>query len=145
MEAACARHGRDPVTLGRHVGVAVVLPGHALRFPGGLPLPHAKPLTGSHAEVAAQLAAFADEGVDHLTIYAQPMTAEGLDWSRPSWPRCAASARRAARVRRLQQAGPLEVRDRSQTDPVGCGPTGLPGARAICVQEVVRRCGAMVV
>ena len=83
MEAACAQHGRDPATLGRHVGVAVVLPGHTLRFPGGLPQPHAEPLTGSPAEVAAQLAAFADEGVDHLTIYAQPMTAEGLDWLAP--------------------------------------------------------------
>ena len=61
MEAACARHGRDPVTLGRHVGVAVVLPGHALRFPGGLPLPHAKPLTGSHA--AAGVGARSDAAV----------------------------------------------------------------------------------
>lgn len=80
MEAACAWHGRDPATLGRHLGVAVGLPGHRLRFPGGLPLPHTKPLTGPLAEVVAQLAAFADEGVGHVTIYAQPMTAEGLDW-----------------------------------------------------------------
>lgn len=74
MVAACERHGRDPATLRRSVTVGIVAPGHDFGMPG------TTPLTGPPDEVAAQLVSFAEQGVDHITFYPKPFSADGLDW-----------------------------------------------------------------
>ncbi len=73
MDAACERHGRDPATLGRNVTVDIALPGHDTLAPT------ARPLTGSSAEIAAGLAAYAGHGVRHLSVVLTPNTAEALE------------------------------------------------------------------
>ncbi|MDQ6908062.1 MAG: hypothetical protein M3176_14660, partial [Chloroflexota bacterium] len=43
--------------------------------------PHANPtaITGSPDEMAAQLRAFADEGISHIQIWTSPRTVEGIE------------------------------------------------------------------
>lgn len=74
MVAACERHGRDPATLRRNVTVGVATPGREYGWPG------ATPIQGTPAGIAEQLAAFAECGVDHLTLYVRPGTSGGMEW-----------------------------------------------------------------
>ena len=74
IDAACARHGRGPQTLRRHVTLGVATPGRDFGWPG------ATPLSGVPEALAVQLAAVADTGVDHVTLYVRPLTSDGLDW-----------------------------------------------------------------
>jgi probable F420-dependent oxidoreductase len=78
LEAACAKAGRDPATLAVTVGVSVAYP-----VPGKIsdtpPAPD-KVLTGTPADVAAGLRAYADMGVAHVICSLDPATPEAVEW-----------------------------------------------------------------
>jgi alkanesulfonate monooxygenase SsuD/methylene tetrahydromethanopterin reductase-like flavin-dependent oxidoreductase (luciferase family) len=71
VDAACRAVGRDPATLGRTLTVGVAF--------GGRTIWGAEPVTGSPAEIAATFRAFAQEGIDRLQVWLNPMTAEGVE------------------------------------------------------------------
>jgi alkanesulfonate monooxygenase SsuD/methylene tetrahydromethanopterin reductase-like flavin-dependent oxidoreductase (luciferase family) len=71
VDAACRGVGRDPATLGRTLTVGVAFGGRTIW--GG------EPVTGSTEEIAAMFRAFAREGIDHLQVWLNPMTAEGVE------------------------------------------------------------------
>jgi len=75
LEAACAREGRDPASVGVTVGVSVAGPGHARTT-----LDRAKVLAGSVAEVADGLRAYQEQGVRHVICSLEPATLEAVDW-----------------------------------------------------------------
>lgn len=71
-DAACAEVGRDPATLGRSAAVVVNLP---------VAQGHAAPGTpASPEEIAAQLHAYAREGLSHIQLWLSPYTVAGLEW-----------------------------------------------------------------
>jgi alkanesulfonate monooxygenase SsuD/methylene tetrahydromethanopterin reductase-like flavin-dependent oxidoreductase (luciferase family) len=72
VDAACAQAGRDPATLARSVAVIVEVGPHA---PSAMTGP---PLTGSAAEIAAGLRAYAEAGFSHLQIWLEPNTPAGI-------------------------------------------------------------------
>lgn len=79
VDAACRAVGRDPATLERTVAVLVKVPGAA---PGGLQgygsRPTAEAISGEPAVLAAALRAFAAEGVSHVQLVLDPITAESI-------------------------------------------------------------------
>jgi alkanesulfonate monooxygenase SsuD/methylene tetrahydromethanopterin reductase-like flavin-dependent oxidoreductase (luciferase family) len=80
VDAACAEVGRDPATLERNVAVLVDF----INRPDVPPAPdrpfaNATPIVGSPEEIAAQLRAFADEGIAHIQIWTNPRTVEGVE------------------------------------------------------------------
>jgi probable F420-dependent oxidoreductase len=77
VDAACRAAGRDPATLSRtaavlvsygQIGAATLAP--HWEFP---------PLTGAADEVAAELRAYADEGIDHLILWLEPNTLASIE------------------------------------------------------------------
>ena len=70
-DAACVAIGRDPATLARSATVAVALPGarHLL----------GPAITGTTAELAAQLGAYADAGFTQLAVWLAPETPAAID------------------------------------------------------------------
>jgi alkanesulfonate monooxygenase SsuD/methylene tetrahydromethanopterin reductase-like flavin-dependent oxidoreductase (luciferase family) len=90
LEAACAAVGRDPASLERTVGVTV-------RYPDlldGAGEPGDEPALVGDAEIAAGLAAYADEGTGHAIAALEPTTPEAV-------------ARLAETVRRLRVGSPV--------------------------------------
>jgi alkanesulfonate monooxygenase SsuD/methylene tetrahydromethanopterin reductase-like flavin-dependent oxidoreductase (luciferase family) len=78
VDAACADVGRDPATLQRSVSIMVDQTGTREIGPSMKP-DGAEPLTGSPAEIAAGLRAFAAEGIDHLQLYLVPNTLASVE------------------------------------------------------------------
>ncbi|MFN8526513.1 MAG: LLM class flavin-dependent oxidoreductase [Chloroflexota bacterium] len=80
VDAACRDVGRNPATLERNIGVLVSPVGRT-----GQPLGAARivegveALTGSPAEIAEGLRAFAGEGVAHVQVYLNPSTTAGVE------------------------------------------------------------------
>lgn len=79
VDAACADVGRDPATLGRTASVLIDF----INRPDVPPSPDRPfatptPITGSPEEMAAQLRAFADEGISHIQVWTNPRTVEGV-------------------------------------------------------------------
>jgi alkanesulfonate monooxygenase SsuD/methylene tetrahydromethanopterin reductase-like flavin-dependent oxidoreductase (luciferase family) len=72
VDAACVAAGRVPATLGRSAAVIVEVGPHA---PSAMTGP---PLTGSPAEIAAGLRAYADAGVSHVQVWLEPNTPAGI-------------------------------------------------------------------
>ena len=66
MLAACAAVGRDPATFALTAGTFVSLPVN------GQPVADDRAISGTYAEIAAQLRAFADLGVRHLIVDFRP-------------------------------------------------------------------------
>ncbi len=66
MLAACRDVGRDPATFDLTIGTHVHLPEN------GHPVADDRAISGTYAEIAAQLQAFADLGVRHATIMFRP-------------------------------------------------------------------------
>jgi alkanesulfonate monooxygenase SsuD/methylene tetrahydromethanopterin reductase-like flavin-dependent oxidoreductase (luciferase family) len=80
VDAACADVGRDPATLGRTASVLIDF----INRPDVPPSPDRPfatptPITGTPEEMAAQLRAFADEGISHIQIWTNPRTVEGVE------------------------------------------------------------------
>lgn len=78
VDAACREVGRDPATLQRSVSIMVDQTGTREIGPSMKP-DNADPLTGSPAEIAAGLRAFAAEGIDHLQLYLVPNTIASVE------------------------------------------------------------------
>jgi len=80
VNAACAEVGRDPATLGRTASVLIDFKDNPAE-PPIFNRPHANPtaITGSPEEMAAQLRAFAAEGISHIQIWTSPRTVEGIE------------------------------------------------------------------
>jgi probable F420-dependent oxidoreductase len=73
VDAACAAAGRNPQTLARTAAVKVEVGPHA---PSTMSV---APLTGSPAELAAKLRAYAEIGVSHLQVWPEPNTVAGIE------------------------------------------------------------------
>ena len=75
IDVACRTVGRDPMTLERAMGVMVDLPGR------GPTVDRASdaPLTGSAAEIAAELRACADLGIAGAQIWLDPLDLAGVE------------------------------------------------------------------
>ena|SRR5215207_762039 len=71
VDAACLAAGRDPSTLARALTVGVAF--------GGRETWGGEPLRGSAEAIAESFRAFAREGIGHLHVWLNPMTAEGID------------------------------------------------------------------
>ena len=84
VDAACAKAGRDPATLARTLTVSIDTPVFETaidpqcwvrRFRTAF-----RPsMTGSQAEITAQLEEFAEAGVDHVQVWLDPLSMEGID------------------------------------------------------------------
>jgi alkanesulfonate monooxygenase SsuD/methylene tetrahydromethanopterin reductase-like flavin-dependent oxidoreductase (luciferase family) len=72
VDAACEAVGRDPRTLERSAAVIVEVGPHE---PSAMTGP---PVTGSAAEIAAELRAYADAGVSHVQVWLEPNTPAGI-------------------------------------------------------------------
>jgi alkanesulfonate monooxygenase SsuD/methylene tetrahydromethanopterin reductase-like flavin-dependent oxidoreductase (luciferase family) len=73
VDAACLAAGRDPAALERSAAVIVEVGPHE---PSAMTGP---PLTGSPAEIAAGLRAYADAGVSHVQVWLEPNTPAGIE------------------------------------------------------------------
>jgi alkanesulfonate monooxygenase SsuD/methylene tetrahydromethanopterin reductase-like flavin-dependent oxidoreductase (luciferase family) len=73
VDAACETAGRDPATLDRSSAVIVEVGPHE---PSAMTGP---PLTGTPAEIAAGLRAYADAGLSHVQIWLEPNTPAGIE------------------------------------------------------------------
>ncbi len=79
IDAACRRVGRDPATVERTCAVLVALPGAAGR-PAADPADRgAPPLSGSPAELADALRAFAQAGIAHVQLVLDPNTVAAIE------------------------------------------------------------------
>ena len=76
VDAACADVGRDPSTLERTVAVLVHVGDGPMTRRG---VENAPPLEGSPEEVAAELRAFAREGIAHVQVVLDPITVESVE------------------------------------------------------------------
>jgi alkanesulfonate monooxygenase SsuD/methylene tetrahydromethanopterin reductase-like flavin-dependent oxidoreductase (luciferase family) len=78
IDAACRAAGRDPATLERTVAVFLAMPG-ALGGPQGNPSrPRAEGIPGDPESVVTALRAFAAEGVAHVQLVLDPITADSI-------------------------------------------------------------------
>jgi alkanesulfonate monooxygenase SsuD/methylene tetrahydromethanopterin reductase-like flavin-dependent oxidoreductase (luciferase family) len=77
IRAALAGAGRDPATLEITVGINVVLPEFADADHPALEVT-ASAITGSPAQLAAELRAYAEQGVGHLQVALEPTTPSAI-------------------------------------------------------------------
>ncbi len=80
VRARTTTAGRDPDDVEATACVYVQLPGGAGRAMGDPTLTRNQPLTGSPAQLAEQLAAFAAAGAAHLQLVVDPITQESIEW-----------------------------------------------------------------
>jgi alkanesulfonate monooxygenase SsuD/methylene tetrahydromethanopterin reductase-like flavin-dependent oxidoreductase (luciferase family) len=78
VDAACRAVGRDPATLERTVAVLVNLPGGSGRAQGSHDGPPVDPISGEPVVLAAALRAFAAEGIGHVQLVLDPITADSI-------------------------------------------------------------------
>lgn len=78
IDAACRAVGRDPATLERTVALLVTLPGGTGREEGSHDRPPVAPLSGEPETVASALRALAAEGVGHVQLVLDPITADSI-------------------------------------------------------------------
>jgi alkanesulfonate monooxygenase SsuD/methylene tetrahydromethanopterin reductase-like flavin-dependent oxidoreductase (luciferase family) len=79
VDAAARAAGRDPAAIERTVAVLVRLPGGRGRVQGDTAKDSVPAVTGSPAEIAATLRAFAAEGISHVQLVVDPITLASLD------------------------------------------------------------------
>ena len=78
VDAACRDVGRDPAEIARTVAVMVRLPGGGGRIQGGYVKNAPRPLEGSPEAMAESLRAFAAEGISHVQLVLDPITADSI-------------------------------------------------------------------
>jgi alkanesulfonate monooxygenase SsuD/methylene tetrahydromethanopterin reductase-like flavin-dependent oxidoreductase (luciferase family) len=78
VDAACRAAGRDPATLERTVAVLVKFPGAPDGPQGYSNRPAAEAISGEPAVLAAALRAFAAEGISHIQLVLDPITADSV-------------------------------------------------------------------
>jgi alkanesulfonate monooxygenase SsuD/methylene tetrahydromethanopterin reductase-like flavin-dependent oxidoreductase (luciferase family) len=78
VDAACRSVGRDPATLERTVAVLVKFPGAPGGQQGYSNRPTAEAISGEPAVLAAALRAFAAEGISHIQLVLDPITADSI-------------------------------------------------------------------
>jgi alkanesulfonate monooxygenase SsuD/methylene tetrahydromethanopterin reductase-like flavin-dependent oxidoreductase (luciferase family) len=91
LDAACREVGRDPASLRRTVGISIAM--SDARFGYGPFDLSTIALRGTSDEVAATLAAFADEGIDDVMVYAFPLTPAAIEGFAPVLERLDAGGR----------------------------------------------------
>jgi alkanesulfonate monooxygenase SsuD/methylene tetrahydromethanopterin reductase-like flavin-dependent oxidoreductase (luciferase family) len=74
--------GRDPATFSHSVALLVGVLGAPER-PSAYPSTGHRPITGSASEIAEQINAFYEEGVDHIQIVLTPITLEAIETLAP--------------------------------------------------------------
>ena len=78
IDAACRAVGRDPATLERTVALLVTLPGGEGRPQGSHDRPEVAPHLGEPEALATELRALAAEGVGHVQLVLDPITADSI-------------------------------------------------------------------
>lgn len=78
VDAACRAAGRDPGEVERTVALFVAFPGALGRSLGDSAQPEVAPIPSDPASVAAMLRAFAAEGVGHVQLVLDPITAQTI-------------------------------------------------------------------
>lgn len=73
VDAACEAEGRDPATLARSSAVKIEVAPAAESVMG------APPIKGSPEEIATELRAYADAGVDEIQAWIEPVTLAGVE------------------------------------------------------------------
>lgn len=79
VDRACVDVGRDPTKVRRTAAVYVRLSRGQGRNAGSDEKTQAAPIAGSHEEIAAGLAEFADAGMHHLQVVLDPIDAPGVE------------------------------------------------------------------
>ena len=79
VDDVCDEVGRDRAAVARTVAVLVQLPGGVGRASGGAPEQAVAPLGGSTEAIAAGLAAYAAEGISHVQVVLDPITAPAVE------------------------------------------------------------------
>ena len=78
IDAACHAAGREPAEVERTVALFVAFPGAVGRSRGDLTAPEVTPLSNDPAQLADVLRAFAAEGVGHVQLVLDPISAESV-------------------------------------------------------------------
>ena len=78
VDAACRDVGRDPAEIARTVALMVQLPGGGGRIQGGYVDDPPPPLAGEPEVVAEALRAFAREGISHVQLVLDPISADSI-------------------------------------------------------------------
>jgi alkanesulfonate monooxygenase SsuD/methylene tetrahydromethanopterin reductase-like flavin-dependent oxidoreductase (luciferase family) len=78
IDAACTAAGRAPSEIERTVAVYVAMPNGRGRFTGNPDPPQVDPISGEPDVLANALRAFAEEGVSHVQLVLDPITADSI-------------------------------------------------------------------
>jgi alkanesulfonate monooxygenase SsuD/methylene tetrahydromethanopterin reductase-like flavin-dependent oxidoreductase (luciferase family) len=78
VDEACREVGRDPADVERTVAIQVQMPAGRGRIDGGYARTEVEPMTGSPAEMADTLRAYAREGIAHVQLVVDPITTESI-------------------------------------------------------------------
>jgi len=84
LDALCHDVGRDPSEVGRTAAVLVTAPGGSSRSSGAAHERHAAGISGTPEQIASQLLAFRDVGIDHIQIVLDPITPKAIEWLAPA-------------------------------------------------------------
>ena len=80
VDAAAAAVGRDSSAIEKTVTVLVEVPGGSGRAAGSTEHGSSVPITGDPSDIAHELAAFAEVGVNHVQLVVDPITADSIEW-----------------------------------------------------------------
>jgi alkanesulfonate monooxygenase SsuD/methylene tetrahydromethanopterin reductase-like flavin-dependent oxidoreductase (luciferase family) len=84
IDAACREVGRDAASLERTIALFIGFPGARGRNMGDLTRPDVEPISGEPEVLAKTLRAFAEEGVSHVQLVLDPITADTIAALRPA-------------------------------------------------------------
>jgi alkanesulfonate monooxygenase SsuD/methylene tetrahydromethanopterin reductase-like flavin-dependent oxidoreductase (luciferase family) len=87
IDEACRAAGRDPSEVERTVALFVEFPGAQGRSMGDLAEADVEPISGEPAVLAERLREFAEEGVAHVQLVLDPITADTMRALRPTLER----------------------------------------------------------
>lgn len=79
VDEACADVGRNPSEVERTAAVYVQLARGSGRRGGSPEKQESPPIAGSHEEIASEIQAFADAGIEHIQVVLDPIDAPGVE------------------------------------------------------------------